>query len=68
MFYDYEYEYKDVSLQVSFSMLIALLFNVTLKFQSTKMILVFNIFSIFNLITLTYTNVTLISAGISRIT
>ena len=68
MFHDYKYEYKCVFLQVSFSMLIALLFNVTLNFQSTKMILVFNIFSIFNLITLTYTNVTLISAGISRIT
>ena len=60
MFYDYKYEYKGVSLQVPFSMLIALLFNVILKFQSTKMILVFNIFSIFNLITLTYTHVTLI--------
>ena len=31
------------------------LFHVVLNFQSTKMILVFNIFSIFNLITLTYT-------------
>ena len=52
---DYYYEYKGVSLQASFSMLITLLFQVVLNFQSTKMILVFNIFSIFNLITLTYT-------------
>ena len=35
-------------------MLITLLFHVILNFQSTKMILLFNIFSIFNLITLTY--------------
>ena len=54
VFYDYNYEYKGVSFQVSFSMLITLLFHVVLNFQSTKMILVFNIFSIFNLITLTY--------------
>ena len=54
VFYDYNYEYKGVSFQVSFSMLITLLFHVVLNFQSTKMILVFNIFSIFNLITLAY--------------
>ena len=35
-------------------MLITLLFHVILNFQSTKMILAFNIFRIFNLITLTY--------------
>ena len=55
IFYDYNYEYKGVSLQAPFSMLITLLFHVLLNFHSTKMILVFNIFSIFNLITLTYT-------------
>ena len=55
VFYDYNYKYKGVSLQASFSMLITLLFLVVLNFQSTKMILVFNIFSIFDLITLTYT-------------
>ena len=54
VFYDYNYKYKGVSLQASFSMLITLLFHVVLNFQSTKMILAFNIFSIFNLITLTY--------------
>ena len=36
-------------------MLITLLFQVVLNFQSTKMILAFNIFSISNLIKLTYT-------------
>ena len=54
VFYNYNYEYKGVSLQASFSMSITLLFCVILNFQSTKMILAFNIFSIFNLITLTY--------------
>ena len=55
VFYDYNYEYQGVSLQASFSFLIALLFHVVLNFQSTKMILIFNIFTILNLITLTYT-------------
>ena len=50
VFYDYNYQYKGVSLQAFFSMLINLLFHVILNFQSTKMILVFNIFSILNLI------------------
>ena len=53
-FYGYNYEYKGVSLQPSFSMLITLLLHVILDFMSTKMILVFNIFSIFNLNTFTY--------------
>ena len=54
--YDYNYEYKGVSLQASFSMLITLLFHVILNFSQQKWLyLVFNIFSIFNLITLTYT-------------
>ena len=55
IFYDYNYKCKGVSLPASFSMWITLLFHIVLNFQSTKMILVFNIFSIFNLITLTYT-------------
>ena len=42
------------SLQASFSMLITLLFRVISYFQSTKMILIFNFFGNFNLITLTY--------------
>ena len=50
VFYNYNYEYKGVFLQAFFSMLIALLFHVILDFQSAKMILVFNIFCIFNLI------------------
>ena len=54
VFYNYNYKCKGVSLQASFSMLITLLFHVILNFQSTKMILAFNIFRIFNLITLTY--------------
>ena len=54
VFYNYNYKYKVVSLQASFSMLITLLFHVILNFQSTKIILAFNIFRIFNLITLTY--------------
>ena len=54
-FYDCNYKYKGVSLQASFSMLIILLFHVVLNFQSTKIILAFNILSIFNLITLAYT-------------
>ena len=53
-FYDYNYKYKGGSLQASFSILITLLFHVILNFQSTKMILAFNVFSIFNLITVTY--------------
>ena len=52
-FYDHNFKYKGVSLQASFSMLITLLFDVVLNFQSTQMILTFNIFSIFNLISLT---------------
>ena len=51
-FCDYNCEYKGVSLQASFNMFITLLFHVILNFESTKMILVFNIFSIVNLITL----------------
>ena len=51
VFCDYNYEYKGVYLQASFSTLITLLYHVILSFQSTKTILVFNIFSIFNLIT-----------------
>ena len=54
VFYGYSYEYMVVSLQASFSMLITLLFRVIFNFQSTKMILVFNVFCTFNLITLTY--------------
>ena len=53
-FYDYNHEYKGVSLQASFSMLITLLLHVILNFQSTKIMLAFNIFSISNLTTLTY--------------
>ena len=52
VFYDYNYEYKGVSLQAPFSTLITLLLHVLLNFHSTKMILVFNIFSIFNHINL----------------
>ena len=37
--YDYNYKYKSVSLQVTFNMLITLLFHIVLNFQSTKMIL-----------------------------
>ena len=55
VFYDYNYKCKGVFLQASFGMLITLLLHVVLNFQSTKIILAFNIFSIFNLITLTYT-------------
>ena len=55
VFYDYNFKCKGVSLQASFSMLITLLFHVILNCQLTKMILAFNIFSIFNLISLTYT-------------
>ena len=55
VFYDYDFKYKGVSLQASFSMLIILLFHVVLNFQSTEMILAFNIFSIFNRVLLTYT-------------
>ena len=43
VFCDYNYDYKDVSLQASLSMLITLLFHVILNFQSTKIILAFNI-------------------------
>ena len=53
VFYDYNYEYKGVSLQAFLSMLISQKFHMILNFQSTKMISIFNIFSIFNLITLT---------------
>ena len=59
-FCDYNYEYKGVSLQASFSMFIISFFHVILNFQSAKMDLVFKIFSIFNLTTLTYMNTTLI--------
>ena len=45
VFYDYNYEYKDVSLQASFSMLITLLFHVILNFQLTEMILVLIFFA-----------------------
>ena len=51
---NYSYEHKDVFLQASFRMLITLLFHVILNFQSTKLILAFNIFSIFNLIVFIY--------------
>ena len=54
VFHDYNYEYKGVSWQFSFGMLITLLFHVILNFQSTKMILAFNNFDILNLITLTF--------------
>ena len=54
VFYDYNYGHNAVSLQASFSKLITLLFHVNLYFQSTKMVLAFNIFNIFSLITLNY--------------
>ena len=54
VFYDYNHEYKGIFLQVSFSMLITLLFLVILNFQLTKIFLAFNIFSIFNWYTWTY--------------
>ena len=52
VFCNYDYEYKAISLQASFSMLITLLFHLILNFHS--MILAFNICSVFNLITLIY--------------
>ena len=54
IFYEYNYECKGISFPASFSRLITLLFHVILNFQLTQMILAYDIFSIFNLITLTY--------------
>ena len=54
VFYKYNYECKGILFPASFSRLITLLFHVILNFQLTQMILACDIFSIFNLITLTY--------------
>ena len=51
---NYRCEYSSISLQPAVMILITLLFNVILNFQSTKMILGFNIFSIFILFILSY--------------
>ena len=48
VFHDFNYEYKGVSLQASFSILTTLLFHVILNFRSKNTILAFNIFSIFS--------------------
>ena len=42
VFWDNNYEYKSVSLQVSLSMLIAFLFPIILNFHLEKMVLAFN--------------------------